>query len=274
MYVGRQFLKRITLVLLMQTVMTLPVPAEEIVVSPRGSALREALQSAQSGTTIVLEDGNYYGEFPIPPGVTVVSQNLHGAVLNGVGAEHVVTLTNNATLRGVQVQNGRIGVFSRGLDNTIAECRISRNRNSGISSIIAVPEIRDNIIYRNGGSGIQIWVDDKAYNGSIEHNTIAHNENHGISLGGEAEIHVRNNIVAYNKRLTLQVQGPEVTVVQENNNYFGNIEFNMALPEDNFSYDPEFIDARSGNFNFPSSSRSSFDATDRGRLGSRIYDHK
>ncbi|MGM0462223.1 MAG: right-handed parallel beta-helix repeat-containing protein [Fibrobacterota bacterium] len=265
-------LQAITQITVIHLSLMAALSADEIHVEARGTALRDALARAQAGTTLILEEGTYIGSFTIPPSVTVRAKKPHTAVLNGLGAEQVVILTNDCVLEDLSIRNGRVGVFTRGIDNRISRCKIYDNQNSGISSIIAVPQIQDNIIYRNGGSGIQIWVEEESYNGVIDHNTIVFNENHGISVGGESEVLITNNIIAYNKRLTLNSQGNDITITQENNNYFSNIEFNMSLPEGNYSYDPEFTNPRSDSFNFSQSARGQFDGKGNSRMGSRIYE--
>ncbi|MGM0443008.1 MAG: right-handed parallel beta-helix repeat-containing protein [Fibrobacterota bacterium] len=246
--------------------------AKEVFVEPRGTALKRAINRAEAGTVLILREGRYLGTFTVPPQVTLKAEKLHKAEINGFGGENVITLTSNAAVDGLTVKGGRTGIFSRGVDNKIRRCRIHSNRNSGISAIISAPEIQDNLIYRNGSSGIVIWVEDSSYNGSIDHNTIVKNGNHGISVGGDSHITVTNNIVAFNKRLTVKTEGKEPRIEQHHNLYYGNIEFNMRLPKGNWSFDPGFIDIRDNNYNFRDTSRAYYFGEENSRLGTRIYE--
>jgi hypothetical protein len=91
-----------------------------------------------------------------------------------------------------------------------------------------LPQIEDNIIIYNAGSGIRDGIPLKS--SSINHNTIAFNSNHGISVGGNSTIIIENNIILNNTLLGLKVSDESVRVTLVNNNFFMNSKFSGTLP--------------------------------------------
>ena len=247
------------------------ISADVIAVPATGRSFQKALVMAQQGDTLKLNNGNYLGKFIIPPGVTIVAQTPDMVKLNGNGADRVVILTNGSTLNGITVVGGRIGIYSEGISNSIIKCNIHNNRQTGIVAVGNMPNIIDNIIARNGGSGIQLWdINNQAI--PIEHNTIVFNINHGISVGGDSKVKILNNIIAYNHKLTIK-SANNSEINQEFNVYYSNAEVNMVLPDNNFSFDPQFVSLDKKEFKLKSCSRCFNNGKFGSDIGSRIYNN-
>jgi hypothetical protein len=144
-----------------------------------------------------------------------------------------------------------------------------QNVQSGIVCVGVLPRIEDNFIVYNKGSGIQGW-DVRTTSGSVNHNTIAFNANHGISLGGNTSITVENNIIAFNDQFGVKPGAESVRVELINNNFYQNARISTNLPSDNISADPLFVDGKRLNFNLMRESRSIGQGTDNQNLGARI----
>ena len=262
---------RTTRILAILFIFTSAVSAEVVAVPSSGSALNKALARSTSGDTLKLAAGTYRGRFIIPPGVTLTSDSLLQAKIKANGRDRAIILTNSTTISGVDVSGAKIGVYSGGLDNTIEKCRIHHNEQSGISAVGYNIQISDNIIYHNGGSGIQMWnIPEKEV--TVEHNTIVFNKNHGLSVGGEATLHFLNNIVAFNSRLTIKAE-PKVIILQEFNVYYFNAEINMALPDNNFSFNPMFYAPSKDLYYVTEESHCLKNGKDGAIIGTRIYSH-
>lgn len=246
------------------------VSAKVISVPSSGRKLRQVLYSAQKGDTLVLESGTYLGSFILPPFVTIKAKEQHEAVINGINSKIAISLTSGNVVEGVVVKNSRIGIYSDGFDNTIKKCRVTGNLQSGVMAIGETPTLEDNIIYRNSGSGVQLYDVDRKI-GKIDHNTIVYNDHHGVALGGKAEIALSNNIIAFNQKYTIKVSGDSVTVDQINNNYYYNIEINHVLPKGNYSYDPLFVNPEKNNFQLQDNSPALYAGEEGSCLGTRIY---
>jgi hypothetical protein len=247
------------------------ISAEVVAVPSTGRSFQKALVRAQQGDTLKLSNGHYLGKFIIPPGVTIIPETLHKVKLNGNGADRVVILTNGSTIEGITIVGGRVGVYSEGIDNSILQCNIHNNRQTGIVAVGNMPNISDNIIARNGGSGIQLWEINNP-NIPLEHNTIVFNINHGISVGGESKVLIENNIIAYNHKLTIKSTNGSI-ITQKFNVYYYNAEVNMMLPEENFSFDPQFVSIDRDEFRLKSSSRCFNNGKFGSDIGSRIYNN-
>jgi hypothetical protein len=153
--------------------------------SPAHKTITEAIAHAKSGDTIWVLEGVYKGSIKLSSGIVLISKLLLKAVIDGEGAENALIMGNRSTLTGFEIKNSRIGVYSEGIDNSIAKCFIHDNQQSGIICVGHLPLIIDNIIVENGGSGIQGW-DVRSTIATINHNTIAFNGNHGIAIGGNS----------------------------------------------------------------------------------------
>ena len=105
-----------------------------------------------------------------------------------------------------------------------------------------LPQIEDNLIIFNRASGIQLW-DVRATNLSINHNTIAFNQNNGIAIGGQSTITLENNVIANNERYGLKVSAESEKSTIINNNLWANGVLGV-FRKDNFSFDPAFISPR------------------------------
>jgi hypothetical protein len=133
----------------------------------------------------------------------------------------------------------------------------------------SLPRIEDNLIIFNHGSGIQGW-DVRTTSSSINHNTIAFNSNHGISVGGNSSIIVENNIIAFNDQYGIKPSEEIVRISMINNCFYQNTKFSNTLPSDNFSFDPSFKNARTLNFSLNNESRCIGKSTDNQDLGARL----
>jgi hypothetical protein len=209
-----------------------PVPSAE------GSTIALAMIKAKAYDTVLVANGVYTGSVMVKADVVLKAQSQFGAVLDGGGKGATVTLGGNATVCGFEVKNGAIGVSSSRVGNAIVKCRITQNRQSGIICVGDVPLIQDNIIVFNKGSGIQGW-NLTSTSASINHNTIAYNQNNGIALGGASNVIIEKNIIAFNDNAGVKAMEPVKTSMSSNNIYKNGIA-PPSLPADNYSADPKF----------------------------------
>lgn len=245
------------------------VGANSIEVPRQYSTISLAMQKVKKGDTIRVADGLYNEQLYIAPGITLIAQNLFKAVVDGGGRETVVTMGNGSIICGFEIRNGTIGIFSTSANVSILKCRIINNHQTGIMCVGTLPQIEDNLIIYNNGSGIQGW-DVRSTSASINHNTIAFNSNHGVSVGGNSAIIFENNIVSHNTQFGLKVSDESVRVTLISNNFFMNAKFSGALPDENYTYAPMYIDAAKCNFLLDKNSQLIGKGTDNQDLGARI----
>ncbi len=208
----------------------------------------EAMINAKSGDTIWVENGTYHELVFVKSGVAVIARNTFKAIIDGGGKGTVVSLSANASISGFEICNGTIGVFSREAGNSITNCRIIKNWETGIVTVRHLPKIEDNIIAFNRASGIQCW-DVRSTNASINHNTIAFNSNNGIALGGACDVVIENNMITFNERFGIKNSEHSTRTQFSKNNIFGNLPGSQPVPPENFSFDPKFSSPHT-NLNF------------------------
>jgi hypothetical protein len=228
----------------MAAVLCLPSLAGQVISVPSkdASTIALAMIKAKAFDTVLVAKGVYLGQVMVKPDVVLKAASLLGAALDGGGRGTVVTMGGNATLCGFEVRNGTIGVSSRSGGNAIILCRIVENRQSGILCIGTIPRIENNVIVYNHGSGIQGW-NLSATSAAINHNTIAYNMNNGVSLGGNSNVVMECNIVAFNGNESVKIfDGVKTSMT--NNDFFKNGGKPSAQASINYSADPKFVAPR------------------------------
>ncbi|MBN1983443.1 MAG: right-handed parallel beta-helix repeat-containing protein [Chitinivibrionales bacterium] len=231
------------------------------------STISECLVKARSGDTIIVRPGEYKEKIQLKTNITLISEELFKAVIDGKGRGEVVTLTYRSTISGFNICNGNIGVVSRGPENIIQKCKIYKNRGSGILCMGNLPRIENNTLVFNNGSGIQA-VDISSGTTSINHNTIAFNENNGILYSGAIEVTIENNIIALNGSLGVKTEGVDAKIKITNNVFFNNRSLKVEIPADNFAFDPLFAAPKAKNLDF--SLKSDSPAINRASDGANI----
>jgi parallel beta-helix repeat protein len=230
----------------------------------------EAMINAKSGDTVMVDNGVYHELVFVKAGVALIARNNFKAVIDGKGKGTVVTLSANSSISGFEIRNGTIGVFSREAGNSIVNCRIVKNWGTGIIAVRHLPKIEDNIIAFNKFSGIQCW-DVRSTNASINHNTIAFNQNNGIALGGSCDVVIENNMITFNERMGIKHSAQSVRTQLIKNNLYGNLQLVKNTPAENFSFDPKFSSPRVDlNFKMENDMPCCMYGSDNKIIGSRI----
>jgi len=205
--------------------------------------ISDAIIQSRSGDTIFVSNGVYKEKIMLTNGIALISRNRFGAVIDGQGRGTVVTMGKGTTISGFEIRNGTIGIFTSNPGNAIISCRITGNWQTGIITVRHLPRIEDNVIAFNRSSGIQGW-NVRSTNASINHNTIAYNGNHGIALGGNSNLVIENNVLAFNERYALKILDSKDKIQVVSNNLYNNLRQPGGLPDKNYSFDPAFINPR------------------------------
>lgn len=240
------------------------------VVVPANSSITVAMASVKRGDTVWVEDGVFKEHIFITPGVSLIAKATFKAVINGTGRGTVVTMGNGSSIKGFEIKNGTIGIFSTAAHVKISHCKIVFNQQTGIMCVGNLPVIEDNIVAYNEGSGVQGW-DVRSTAASISHNTIVYNSNHGVSIGGNSSIIVENNIIAFNSQFGIKSSDEGVRISLLNNDFYQNTKFTSTLPSDNYSFDPIFSDLKNFNFTLSKDSQCIGKGSDNQDLGTRVY---
>jgi hypothetical protein len=219
-----------------QTTGTINVPGEAKTIS-------EAMKLANTGYyTIHVAAGVYNERIIMVPNVVLVSTSPFGAKIDGGGRGTVITMAANTSVKGFEVRNGTIGIFSKDIGNEIRLCRVINNRMTGIMAKRHLPKIEDNIVAFNGASGIQAWDIHPTTSATVNHNTIAYNDNHGITIGGSSEFVIEHNVIAFNEWQNLKILHEPEKIQVSKNNFYGNLfQQDNFLTGNNYAFDPAFL---------------------------------
>lgn len=246
-------------------------PAKTLIVpSSEYPSIGHAMITAKPEDTVMVEDGIYREAVTVSPGVVLIARNRLKTRIVGKGKKRTVQLGTESAVVGMDIQGGTIGVYSEVANASLQYCRIRNCSQSGVVCIGDLPLIEDNVIVFNESSGIQCW-DARSTTAGINHNTISHNRNHGISIGGVSDVLVENNIISYNKRAGVKV-AETARARFKKNSLWENAEIVKVLPEGTDLMDPVFVAPRKYDFRLSDKSRCRNQGTDNDDLGARISD--
>lgn len=155
--------------------------------------IQHAIDDARDGDTILIEPGVYEESIGIDGmdltllGKEMPDQSLPPITLQGDGDTPVVSISGNstATLRGLSLTGGQVGIHIQDASPTLVSCVIDRNDQTGVEFHGAgACSISHCDIVRNGADGILVGVEDTRhrYTGRITvHNSVvAGNGRYGI----------------------------------------------------------------------------------------------
>ncbi len=240
MITNKHFKEILSIILFIFTLNTICPAGASITVPSQGiKTITDGLIKAKSGDTVWVQPGIYKEHISVMSGVTLISQELFKAVIDGKGRGDVVSISHKSAIIGFEIRSGNTGVISRGPGNIIKKCKIYKNRGTGIICMGNLALMESNIIIFNEASGIQA-LDITSGATTINHNTIAYNGNNGIVYSGTAGITIENNIIVANSGQGIKSQVDEKKLNISHNVFFSNHQFNFTLPEKNFSFDPLF----------------------------------
>ena len=99
--------------------------------------------------------------------------------------------------------NGYDGIYNEANNKTlqVSNCKIYKNRRSGIFNLYSIPTIINSMIYDNGSDGTNYYgikIENPSHNPSIRNNTIVHNDNEGIKFSGDNAPDIHNCILWHN----------------------------------------------------------------------------
>jgi len=185
------------------------IPVEWILVPVDYMKIQEAINAAKEGDTIFVSAGTYYENLRINKTVSLRGENKNTTIIDGNGGyysdETVIFITMPTSIQGFIIQNGGRGIyadtywfpegtFSVNISNNIIRSNWCGIRYEGSPRNNPVWNISDNIIERNGWTGLLVR---NIWNGLICGNIITNN-NYGFSIGESPYTIVRNNLMSDN----------------------------------------------------------------------------
>ena len=159
--------------------------------------IQEAVNSASPGQTIQVAAGTYYEHVTINKSLTLIGKK--GATIDGSGGGNVINITtNNISISGFTIRNGRFGIYLKGSNNSIARNTISNNW-CGVYMVNSKHNsISGNTITSNDVFGIRMF--GSCSNNIVLTNMFAHSKI-GISLA-----HANNNTFYHNEIIDNEFQ--------------------------------------------------------------------
>ena len=181
------------------TVALCAAAARKIVVPRDFPTIHSALGECDAGDTIFVCKGIYKENIALADNVVLQGEDMLTTVIDGSRLGPCVTGADGAVIRHFTIKNGLTGIVCKNTRPVIERNLIVDNKGAGIHALISLPEINNNVIYRNEWTGIFLE-SARSTRASIDHNVILENGYCGIFCAHRTEVLIRNNIIVRNKQ--------------------------------------------------------------------------
>ena len=226
---------------------------KKIVVPFDFRTIHMALGEADAGDTVFVSRGIYKENIALVENVVLLGQDMLTTQIDGTRSGPCVIGADNATIENFTIINGSTGILCKNTRPIIQRNLIVDNKGAGIHVLVSLPDINNNIIYRNEWTGIFLE-GVRGTRTSVSHNVILENGYSGIFCAHKTEVLLRNNIVMDNAQHGIYI-GPEATKTRlVFNDIYGNRRpFNIStrsVNASNFGKDPIFISPDHPEYNY------------------------
>jgi hypothetical protein len=179
--------------------------------------IQQAIDAAPTGAVLRIPAGVYEETITLKDGITLVGEGADATIIDGGGADVVVSSAKNAALMGFTIRNGKTGIHNGGMFIGVFECIVTNyelaairiekgsaaivnnlldgsGRGNGVLAVESNPYIGHNVLVRNavGVYAVHHLIP------TIEHNVFHQNEV-AIRVSHGAGVALRNNIFSMNR---------------------------------------------------------------------------
>jgi outer membrane protein OmpA-like peptidoglycan-associated protein len=215
-------------------------------------SLHAALGEADQGDTVFATKGTYRENIAMQDNVALIGEDMVSTIIDGGRKGPCIIGADGAVISGFTIMNGTTGILCKNTRPVIHGNLIVDNKGAGIHALISLPEIDNNVIYRNEWTGIFLE-SSRATRTSINHNVILENGYCGIFCAHRTEVLIHNNILTENKQYGVYI-APESkkTRIIYNNIFMNRQPFNplAVVNETNISKEPMFISPGHPEYNY------------------------
>jgi len=226
--------------------------ARKIVVPDDFPSIHSALGEADEGDTVFVRNGVYEETITLVDNVVLLGEDMLKTVILGRRKAPCVVGADGATIADFTIRNGTTGILCKNTRPIIKRNLIVDNKGAGIHALISLPQIENNVIYRNEWTGIFLE-SVRGTRTSVDHNVILENGYSGIFCANRTEVLLRNNVFSLNKQYGVYV-APEArkTRIIYNNFYNNRMQFNgnAVVNKTNISKEPMYIAAGHPEYNY------------------------
>jgi OmpA-OmpF porin, OOP family len=245
--------KILPLIIVLLVSMGSPLWAGRKIVVPNDfPTIHGALGEADEGDTVFVRNGTYHENIALVDNVYLTGEDMRKTAINGGRIAPCVIGADGATITNFTIINGTTGILCKNTRPIIKRNLIIDNKGAGIHALISLPDINNNIIYRNEWTGIFLE-GARGTRTSVDHNVIVENGYCGIFCAHRTEVLIRDNILEANKQYGVYI-GPEAkkTRIIYNNLYSNRAPFNgeAVVNQTNIQKDPMYIAAAYPEFNY------------------------
>jgi hypothetical protein len=171
----------------------------KITVPDNVPSIQAAIDKSTDGDTVFIRIGTYRESITLKNHIALVGESMTGTVISGTKKNPVVTAADNTMIKNMTVQDGKSGILSENTALTVDQVIVRNNEQTGIHCLVALPNIYNCIIHRNKWSGI-LCESTRSIKTSVIHNIIAENGYSGITLMGQSEVLIMNNVIFANRQ--------------------------------------------------------------------------
>lgn len=178
-----------------------------------GTSIMKTMIKTQPGDTIKLAPGEYEETILVNSRVTILGDNPYTTKILGDGRRNAVELKSGASIKGVTITKGGVGIFSEGRDISISNCIIIGNQRNGIMAVKVLPHIENTAILSNSGFGIHAMGIKMVPKKTLLNLTLTKNVKGGIYYDGTVAFELMESVLYKNgyKELVTKATKPLIS---------------------------------------------------------------
>ena len=120
------------------------------VAQAQAGPIQDAIDAAEPGDSVEIAAGMYSGSVVLKEGISLVGDGAATTLIDGAGAEVIVTGAKNAMIVGFTIQNGQVGVHIDQTSTHVLECHIRRTAKYAIQFNGGFGVIGNSLLQGNG----------------------------------------------------------------------------------------------------------------------------
>ncbi|MBT3294002.1 MAG: DUF1565 domain-containing protein [Verrucomicrobia bacterium] len=160
------------------------------------TTIQAAINAAQPGDIVSIPSGTYTGSIVITDGVMLCGEGAETTIIDGDGAETVVSCGKDSAIIGVTIQNGTTGVFNAGNFIGVSDCIIKDMSTTCIRLAQGSALITRNLLKGSGDDSFGVF--SRQSNPIVSSNVVVNHQWAGILNAHKHVLTLSDNVIAGN----------------------------------------------------------------------------
>ena len=161
------------------------------------TTIQAAIDAAEPGDVVSIPSGTYTGSIVITDGVMLCGEGAETTIIDGDGAETVVSCGKDSAIMGFTIQNGTTGVFNAGNFIGVSDCIIKDMSTTCIRLAQGSALITRNLLEGSGDKSFGVF--SRQSNPIVANNVIVNHQWAGVLGTHNHVLTLSDNVISGNK---------------------------------------------------------------------------